>query len=145
MTSIDKEIILNAPLEKIYDFVIKPSNIPQIWPSLIEVTDEKLLPNGGYGNKYVYKMAGIYLRGTAKCIDVVPYHWFTVKIEGTANCTITFTFRAKDNNQTKVTVTLDYKVSWPLLNRLAEAIIIKMNEHEGELVLANLRAIMEEN
>ena len=145
MTSIDKEIILNAPLEKIYDFLIKPSNLPRIWPSLLEVTDVKLLPNGGYSDKYLYKMAGIRLRGTAKCTDVVPYHWFSVKIEGAANCTIAFTFRRKDTTQTKVTVTIDYRVSVPLVNRLAEAVIVKMNEREADMVLANLRVVMEES
>jgi hypothetical protein len=30
-----------------------------------------------------------------------------------------------------------------VLGKLAEAIIVKMNDHEGELILANLKARME--
>jgi uncharacterized membrane protein len=143
MASVDKEIMVNAPLEKIYNFLIKPSSLMQIWPSLIEVKNEQLLPNGGYSAKWVYKMAGIYLKGKAECTDVVHNQWFSVKVEGAVDCTMTWTFRTKDNIVTKVTITLDYKVHFPLLNRLAEIIIVKMNEHEAELVLANLLLILE--
>jgi negative regulator of sigma E activity len=48
MVSIDKEIMIKAPVEKIFNFVIKSSNLVQLWPSLLEVNNEKLLPNDGY-------------------------------------------------------------------------------------------------
>jgi hypothetical protein len=54
MTRVDKEIFINAPVEKIYDFVIKLSNLLQIWPSLMQIKNEQLLPNGGY----ILKMVG---------------------------------------------------------------------------------------
>ncbi len=38
MPSFTKEVIINAPLESVYTFVSKPYNLPQIWPSLIEIT-----------------------------------------------------------------------------------------------------------
>jgi len=44
---------------------------------------------------------------------------------------------------TKVTLEVEYTVSIPVLGKLAEAIIVKMNDHEGELILANLKARME--
>ena len=145
MAPIDKELMINAPAEKIYNFVLKSSNLTRIWPSLVEIKNEKLLPNGGYSANWMYRMAGIYLAGKAECIEVVPNRWFSVKLEGAVDCIMTWTFRKKDNIQTKVTITLDYHVSLPLLNRLAEHIIVKMNDHEAELVLANLRLIMEES
>ena len=145
MAAIDKEIMIKAPLEKIFNFVIKSSNLIPLWPSLIEVENEKLLPNGGYSAKWVYKMAGMYFKGKSECTDVVPHRWFSVKIEGTVDCTMTWTFRTKDNIVTKVTITLDYQVHLPLLNRLAENIIVKTNERESELVLGNLREFLEKN
>ena len=81
MAAIDKEIMIKAPLEKIFNFVIKSSNLIPLWPSLIEVENEKLLPNGGYSAKWVYKMAGMYFKGKSECTDVVPHRWFSVKIE----------------------------------------------------------------
>jgi uncharacterized protein YndB with AHSA1/START domain len=145
MAAIDKEIIINAPPEKIFNFVIKSSNLTRLWPSLVAVTNEKLLPNGGYSNNWKYKMAGIYLSGKAECIEVERNKWFNIKISGAADCTFTWTFRSKDNLQTRVTATIDYHVSWPLIKRLAEHVIVKINSREAELVISNLKLIMEES
>ena len=145
MVSIDKEIMIKAPVEKIFNFVIKSSNLVQLWPSLLEVNNEKLLPNDGYSARWVYKMAGIIFKGKSQCTDVAPYRWISVKCEGTVDSTMTWTFRTKDSISTKVTITLDYQVHLPLLNRLAENTIIKMNDRESELVLGNLREFLEKN
>ena len=42
-----------------------------------------------------------------------------------------------------MTFEVAYTIPIPVLGKLAEAIIVKMNEHEGELILANLKAMME--
>lgn len=145
MERIDKEIMINAPLRKIFDFVIKPSNLTQIWPSLIEINNEKLLPNKGYCATWKYKMAGVCLNGKARCMEVEMYQWFSVEIDGAINCKITWTFRSKDNICTKVTSTIDYHVPLSILSRLAELVIVKINERETELVMTNLQFRLEEN
>jgi hypothetical protein len=48
-----------------------------------------------------------------------------------------------DGIRTKVTITADYHISLPLMNRLAENVLIKMNERESDVVLDNLREILE--
>jgi hypothetical protein len=42
-----------------------------------------------------------------------------------------------------VTTEVEYTVPIPLLGKLVEAFIVKQNEHEAELFLANLKARME--
>lgn len=143
MATIDTEIIINASLEKIFRYVSKPSNLPQIWPSVVEIKNEQLLPNGGYSAQWVYKMAGKYLEGTGEYTNVVPNQWFTIKTKGAVDSTITMTFRYVDS-QTRVTLTINYRVPSALLGWLARRIIVKMNEQEAGLILANLRAILEE-
>jgi len=144
MARIDKEIIINAPLEKIFNYISKPSNLPQIWASLIEIKNEQLLPNGGYSAQWAYKMAGVYLEGTGEYTDVVPNKWFTIKTKGAVNSTISCTFRYIDS-QTRVTLTIDYQVPSPVLGWWARKIVVKMNEQEAELILANLRTRLEES
>jgi uncharacterized protein YndB with AHSA1/START domain len=142
MVKIDKEIIINAPLEKIFDYVSKPSNLPQIWPSLVEIKNEQLLPNGGYSAEWLYKMGGIFLEGTGKYNGIVPNQWFTIETKGAVDSTLMWTFWPC-GEQTRVTLTIDYRVPIPVLGHLAEMIIIKMNENQADLILANLRVIME--
>jgi hypothetical protein len=40
-------------------------------------------------------------------------------------------------------VKVEYTVPLPLLGKLAEAFIVKQNEHEADVMLANLKARME--
>jgi hypothetical protein len=42
MASIDKQIMINASPDKIYNFVIKPSNLTKFWPILVEIIKEKI-------------------------------------------------------------------------------------------------------
>ncbi len=144
MATIDKEITINAPPQKIFSYLSKPSNLPQIWPSVVEIKNEQLLPNGGYSAQWVYKMAGVHLEGTGEYIDVALNRYFAIKTQGAVNSSITMTFRSIDS-QTRVTLTIDYRVPLPLLAWLSGNIIVKMNEQEAELILANLRTIMEES
>jgi hypothetical protein len=48
-----------------------------------------------------------------------------------------------EGEATKVTFRGEYTVPIPLLGKLAEAFIVKQNENEAEVVLANLKARME--
>ena len=108
-------------------------------PSLMEVKDIQSLPNGGYSARWVYKMAGMRFKGTGEYTEIVQNQWFVVKIKGGIESTITWTFRSKED-KTRVTLTLEYKVPIPLLGKLAEAIIVKMNDQEGDLIMAHLQA-----
>jgi uncharacterized membrane protein len=144
MTTVDKEIMIQAPLEKIFNFLVKPSNLPQIWPSLIEIKNEQLLPNGGYSAKWVYKMGGMHFQGSSEVTNIIPNCWFTSKTWGAIDSAITWTFRAK-NDLTRVTLTTEYQVPLRRLNRLAETVIVKKNEQEANLILNSLRVKLEDN
>jgi uncharacterized membrane protein len=144
MSIINKEIIINIPPQKIFNYLSNPTNLPQIWPSLMIIKNEKLLPNGGYSADWVYKMVGIRLEGIGEYTDIAPNQWLTIKTKGDLESTITCTFRSIDN-QTRVTLTINYKVPPTILSWLTGKIIVKINEREAELALENLRAILEES
>jgi hypothetical protein len=145
MATINKALVIKAPPDKIFDFVIKSSNLTKLWPSLLEITNEKLLPNGGYCANYKYKMAGTTLKGQSECIKVVSGKMFSVRIDGAVDCTMTWTIEPQDNIQTKVNITMDYQAHLPPFNCLAENIVAKMNERESEVILDNLRELLEMN
>jgi uncharacterized protein YndB with AHSA1/START domain len=142
MAKIKKTITINAPREKVFGYISEPTNLPEIWPSLVEVKDVRRLPNGGTSNRWVYKMAGIRLEGTSEDAEYVANQHLVSKTKGGANSTQTWMLQPEAGG-TKVTFEIQYTVPVPVLGKLAEAIIVKMNEHEGDLVLANLKARME--
>ena len=142
MATIKKSIKINAPVEKVFEYANKPENLPEIWPSLIEVKSIKELPNGGYSFDFVYKMAGMRFTGSSEDTEVVPNERTVTISTGGAESTITWTYEPEDGG-TKLTTLAEYKIPVPLLGKLAEAFIVKMNENEGDTVLANLKARME--
>jgi uncharacterized protein YndB with AHSA1/START domain len=141
MATVKKTIAIKAPVEKVFGFVSEPTHLPEIWPSLMEVTDVKRLPNGGTKNRWVYKMAGVRLKGTSEDVEHVMNQRLVSKTEGGTKSTQTWTFQP-EGGETKVTFEVEYTMPIPVLGKLAEAVIVKMNEHEGDLVLANLKARM---
>jgi uncharacterized membrane protein len=142
MAKITRTITINAPVEKVFSYLDEATNLPKIWPSLIEVKDVKRLPNGGHSDKWEYKMAGIRLKGSGEDIEHIPNQRIVTKTKGGADSTQTWLFQPEAGG-TKVTFEVEYTVPIKVLGKLAEAIIVKMNEHEGDTILANLKAVME--
>ncbi len=142
MAKVEKTITISAPVEKVFGYIDGASNLPEIWPSLVEVTDVQLLSNGGRSNRFVYKMAGIRLKGTSEDIEYIPNQRIVSRTKGGAESTQTWLFQPEAGG-TKVTFKVEYTVPIPVLGKLAEAIIVKMNDREGDLILANLKTRME--
>ena len=142
MAKVEKTITINAPIEKVFGYVEEPTNLPEIWPSLVEAKDVQRLPNGGTSFRWVYKMAGVRFEGTSEDTDYVANQRVVSKTKGGIESTVTWTFQPEAGG-TKVTYEAEYTVPIPLLGKLAEAFIVKQNEREAELILANLKARME--
>ena len=138
MPLLTKETFIDAPLVEIYNFVSQPGNLPQIWPNLLWIAEEKILSNGGYSFRWKYKLSGVTLTGRGECINLVPNLWLISKTHGGLESTHTWTFR--DNHHgTRVTLTIDYQLPSRFLNRVAAATMLDSNEKEVELILDNLR------
>jgi len=142
MTKAGGSITIKSPVEKIFDYINEPTNLPEIWPSLMEIKDVQRLPDGNINNRWVYKMAGMRLEGTSEGVESIANQRIVSKTKGGVESTQTWMFQP-EGDETKVTLEIEYTIPIPLLGKLAEAIIVKMNEHEGEVILANLKSRME--
>jgi uncharacterized membrane protein len=135
-------ITITAPAEKIFNYINERTNLPEIWPSLVEIKDMEQLPDGGRSIRFVYKMAGVRLEGTGHDIENKPAQRIVTKTDGAVESTQTWLFKPTAE-KTEVTFKVDYKIPVPVLGKLAEAVIVKINQHEGDAILANLKARME--
>lgn len=142
MPKIERTISINAPVEKVFDYWTEPANLPEYWPSMVEVKDRQRLPNGGNSFRWVYKMAGMRFEGTSEDVEYIANQRTVTKNKGGIESTITMMFQP-ENGGTKLTIQTEYTVPVPLLGKLAEAFIVKVNENETDLLLANLKARME--
>ncbi len=142
MAKVNKSITINAPVEKVFKYATDQTNMPEIWPSMVENKVLERLPNGGTKSEYVYKMAGMRFEGISVDTEFIPNQRTVSKTEGGVESEITWEYQA-EGEATKVTFGAEYTVPIPLLGKLAEAFIVKQNENEAEIILANLKARME--
>jgi uncharacterized membrane protein len=142
MATVSKSITINAPIEKVFKYTAEPSNLPEIWPSMIEVKDIQPLPNGGTRGRYVYKMAGMRFEGISEDTEFIPNQRIVSKTEEPVENEVIWEYQS-EGEATKLTFRAEYTVPIPLLGKLAEAFIVKQNENEVEILLANLKARME--
>ncbi len=110
MAKIEKSIVIDAPVEDVFNYVEEPTNIPEYWPSVVEIKEVEQLPNGGARMTAVYKMAGVRFDVESECTEYVPATWIYEPHDG----------------GTKVTVENEYTVQLPVLQKLAESFLIKV-------------------
>ena len=142
MAQVEATVTIDAPVEKIYNYIHEMANLPEIWPSLVEITDMQRLPDGGFSNRFVYKMAGIRLEGTSQGIEDVPNQRIVSGTKGAVESTQTWLFKP-EGAKTEATFKVEYTIPIPVLGKLAEAVVVKINQHEGQAIMANLKARME--
>jgi uncharacterized protein YndB with AHSA1/START domain len=142
MANVERSVVIHASVEKVFGYAADPSHLPDFWPSMQEVKDVQPLANGGHRFRWVYQMAGMRFEGTSDDVEYLPNQQLIQKGKGGIESTITWTF-LPETGDTRVTFLAEYVVPVPLLGRLAEAVIVKVNEHETETLLANLKATME--
>ena len=143
MRKISRSIVVNniSP-EKVFDFVDQPENLLIVWPGMIEVAGVQKKPNGGHDFDWVYKMAGVRFHGHSETVRADRPRALEAKNDKGIPSKFRWTFESKSGG-TQVTVDIEYTIPTPVLGRLAEAAVAKINEHETETLLANIKQTLE--
>jgi uncharacterized protein YndB with AHSA1/START domain len=141
---IDKEIIVNASSEKIFNYIEDPNNWSEFWVNLDKVSEIQSLPSGGYRAKYEYTTGGMHFKGEGEYTDYVRNNWIVMTMKGGIIKSVTFTFRAiyeeRFEYRTRVTVTVDYEIPITVVGRISEKFIRNTIIREIELIMMNLSA-----
>ena len=140
--TIKKSIIIDAPVEKVFGYMEDPTHLLEFWPSMIDITNVRQNSIGGTTYEWMYKMAGMKFHGESDTLELIKNK--KIITESTKGIPNRFDFDYIDlGDKTEVKVQADYSVPVPLLSKVAEGIVSKLNEHEAEVMLANLKARME--
>lgn len=142
MIQAKKQIHINAPVDKVFSFAIEPDNLIEIWPSLMNVGNIERSPTKGINWDWEYKMAGMSFRGHSETTEFVPNERVVTENKEGIPSIFIWNYRAEDGG-TMVNVTVEYSVPVPVLGKLAEKVIVKMNDNEMDTLMANLKAVME--
>jgi uncharacterized membrane protein len=142
MAKLSRKTTIHARAEDVFNFLEDKTHVPEFWPSMIAVSDIRDLPNGGKQYHWIYKMAGLRFEGDSEEIEVIPNQKLVSKNKKGIESTITWLMEGHGDD-TDLTFEVDYKVPVPVLGKLAEKIVVKLNENEADAMIANLKTQIE--
>ncbi len=141
MARITRTITIHAPVEKVFGFVSDAARLVEWWPSMQEVRNVEPLPGGGQCFDWTYRMAGITVNGSGKHAEFVPDQLLVTENRGGIPSRFVWSFQSL-GDETRLTVQTEYKLVGALA-RLAEPVVVRLNERETDTILANLTTRME--
>jgi hypothetical protein len=59
MSKIEKRVVVNCSIERLFTYLPEVDRSPEIWPGLLEVGEVQRLPLGGVMARWIYKMTGV--------------------------------------------------------------------------------------
>ena len=143
MEKIKRTLVIDAPPAKVFGYLLDPRNLLEIWPSMVDVSNIKTRPDGTpESNDWTYKMAGMKFHGHTEYTEVERDRVIVWNGKGGINSTIRWSFEPQGSG-TKVTDEVEYELPANLLSRLAAPFLRRLNEHEADACVENLKARME--
>ena len=141
MPRIERSILINAPVNEVFDYIADPTNCPTWVPGMVSVRDVAGI-DAGKTFRWTYKMAGISFDGESTILEYVPYEWIVIGSQRGIVSVWTYDFRAEGDG-TRVGAVVEYAIPIPVVGKVIQEVILGKNEHEADLALARLKALME--
>lgn len=143
MAKVSASVVINAPVEKVYEYAASPHNGPVFIPNLNENSNISVDPTQ-VGQKWDFRfnMAGVDLRGNAEVTEVDRPKKWSLKSSGGVESQWTYTFEPESGG-TKVTLDIDYQIPQGALGKMTGQVIERLNQKNAEQGLHNLKTILE--
>jgi uncharacterized membrane protein len=141
MAKVERRITINAPVEKVFNYIADPMNNSEWVPSVMEIKD---VSGSGVGqhHRWTYKMAGVLLKGETTVTEHLPNERIVAQGKGGVTSTWIFNFKTHDGG-TIMELDIEYTIPIPVLGKIAEKIMLKRNEREADLAMSNIKENME--
>ena len=141
MVKIEGSITINAPVEKVFAYLDDPAHGMDFIPSITNIRD---ITGKEVGQKWgwTYKMMGLPLKGEAEVTGYIPNRRCVVKTTGGIISTWTFTLKAKAGG-TRLHLVIEYIIPVPVLGKVGEKLVLRLNEREAAFAIANLKDKLE--
>lgn len=143
MQTITSDVLVNAPAERVFNFLVDPHNLSDIWPGIVEVkTVKKAKNNDGFKFNWDYRMAGVEFEGKCETIEYTPSERIVLKSTKGLDSTITWNLKPV-GQQTQVTLTFEYQTPALVLKQMEETAVTEENEREVNTMIQNLKNRLE--
>jgi uncharacterized protein YndB with AHSA1/START domain len=145
MSTITRTIIINAPIEKVFQFVVSPENWTRYVTSLVDVRDVSS-PTVEKGATFVwkYRMLGMDFGGKGTVTANVQNEKFGMKMEGGFPITENYGFK-QISGGTELTVEVIYETPSRIMQVVSKSgLVEKLNQKEADGVLEKIKVFCEE-
>jgi ribosome-associated toxin RatA of RatAB toxin-antitoxin module len=144
MIKLTKNVVIAAPPEKAFDAVDNTANLPEVWRNLSNIRNLKRLPNGGHSFQFDYTMAGIRIEGSSVDLEHVRPHRIVTRTTGGIVSTLTWEFQPiSEGAKTDLHLEAEYEAPMPVIGKLAEIVVAKINETDIVYFLNYLKLKLE--
>jgi carbon monoxide dehydrogenase subunit G len=143
MSEIHKTVTFDAPVEKVFELVDNPDNIPNYIPNVERVADVKR-SDGRIGDTFrvIYKVLGISFDEKFTVTGYEPRRKLVSKFDGGMKGTFSWTFEPQ-GAQTECSMDIEYQVGGGILGKAADALVLeRTNEKNMDESLENIRRVL---
>lgn len=140
MAEIHKSATIDAPVEKVFDFMDDPAKIPSYTPNVERVEDVVRTDNRvGDTFRLIYKVMGITFDEKFKVTEYQRPSRVRLTFDGGMKGTFAWSY-APEGSKTRVTVDIDYQLAGGALGKAIDsAVLHRMNEKTMEQQLQNVQ------
>lgn len=143
MPTIEDDILIDAPIEDVYEYIRIPKNHEEFIPSLIEISDVEPLDDGHEG-QFRYKILGVELTASFHDRKLIPPEQRVFDVTGDIEATITYEFDAVDEG-TRLTYINDYEpFQSGIMGTITQPMVDKYLQRETNSQLQNIKTLLEE-
>jgi uncharacterized membrane protein len=141
MVKAEANIIINAPVEKVYNFLLDTEKLPDWLTLLMEVHD---IQGKGLGQKYkwTYKFIGIKFEGINEIVELVPNKKAVTKSTAGIDSVWTYNLSQKGKD-TQVDLLVEYTIPVPVIGKFAESFVVKQGIRDIKHALETLKHVVE--
>lgn len=142
MSKVSRSVKINAPVNKVFDYVTNPENWTKYVTSLVNVRNvSSKVIEAGTTFEWVYRMLGVNFSGKGRVIEYEKDKMFALSMEGAFPVRETYRFE-DEAGDTKLTFELNYEMPGQLLGVVANRLVVeKLNIKEAVTVLEKVKAI----
>lgn len=142
MVSVSRSTHIDAPVEKVFNYLDDPQNHAEVTPSLAAVRNIEPLENGGKRAKHTYKMVGVGLDGELIERTHEENEQMVFDLRGSLEGEIEIE-TVGDDGETELHYRADYELPGRVLSTVAKPFVRRYNERELQTTLENTKTRLE--
>jgi len=141
MVKAEGSIVIDTPVEKVFELLIDSERLPDWLPLLIEVHD---IQGEGVGRtfKWTYKFIGFKFEGMSEVLEEVPNQKIVTKSKAGIESIWTFNL-TQEGGGTKVDLLVEYSIPVPVLGKFAEGFVVKQGIRDIKHALETCKHLLE--